>query len=352
MEIGSEFWKNNKNLIDDADVFYLSGRTALDAIIRDAIEVYGVKRALLPSYCCHTMIEPFLRNAVSVRFYDVYANDDGKLCANIPKPQEAEMLYIIKYFGFSSITYIGEGSSLNGWDVSLEDMTHSCFIKDYQSDADYYFVSYRKWFAVDGIAVARKRNGVFLRSVSKINTKYCRLRNEAFELKNRYMTGENIEKKDYLDLFSTAENMLENDYVEYKSRRDSVGRLFLFLNQIEDVRNTRQENVKILCEGLKDLSYVSVLNFSEKKNECPLFLPILVEGNMRDKLRKYLIGNKVYCPIHWPLSEYHFGITQKAKELYDKELSLVCDQRYSTDEMHEIVKLIQKFDSVVEKDVL
>ena len=56
-EIGSEFWKPLKQHVRDSESFYLSGRTALDVIIRDAIKSYGITSVLMPSYCCHTIME-------------------------------------------------------------------------------------------------------------------------------------------------------------------------------------------------------------------------------------------------------------------------------------------------------
>ena len=64
MEIGSEFWKYNKKYISENEELFLSGRTALDAIIKDILSEYRIESALLPSYCCHTMIEPFIRNCL------------------------------------------------------------------------------------------------------------------------------------------------------------------------------------------------------------------------------------------------------------------------------------------------
>lgn len=54
----------------------------------------------------------------------------------------------------------------------------------------------------------------------------------------------------------------------------------------------------------------------------------------RDALRKYLIDNGIYCPIHWPEV---MGATIGVRE---NELSLICDQRYSEGDMQAIVDAI------------
>ena len=71
-----------------------------------------------------------------------------------------------------------------------------------------------------------------------------------------------------------------------------------------------------------------------------MFVPIIVEN--RDKLRKYLIDKKIYCPVHWPLSNYH-KIKVNDQEIYQNELSLICDQRYNLDDMKYIVDVIKEF---------
>ena len=54
---------------------------------------------------------------------------------------------------------------------------------------DYWFTSYRKWFAVEGIAVAGKRGGRLLEASKNRNEAYYDLRRKAFSLKNRFMNG-------------------------------------------------------------------------------------------------------------------------------------------------------------------
>jgi hypothetical protein len=52
-----------------------------------------------------------------------------------------------------------------------------------------------------------------------------------------------------------------------------------------------------------------------------------------------LIREQIYCPIHWPKSPYHGD----CGELYDRELSLICDQRYDLTDMARMVGVIQRY---------
>lgn len=66
----------------------------------------------------------------------------------------------------------------------------------------------------------------------------------------------------------------------------------------------------------------------------PMFVPIFLEN--RNEMRKKLMKNNIFCPVHWP-----FNASEEDKNsLYDTELSLVCDQRYSSNDMENIVKVL------------
>lgn len=343
MEIGSEFWKNKKQYFKDNVSFCLSGRTALDAIVKDAVKAFGIKSALLPSYCCHTMIEPFVKNGITVRFYDVYVNEYDVLTVDIPSPAKNEMLYIMKYFGDTDVSYTGDGRDLSGWTVTVEDLTHSCFCAGYEPKADYCFASYRKWFAVDGIAAVWSKHSRLAKMFNREFEEYCSIRNDAFEQKTRYMAGEPIAKETYLDIFAKAEDLLSEHYEGCIARPDSIGDLYRFIENIKDVVQTRRHNAYTLQQGLSNIDGIQSFTNFDDEAKSPLFVPVLVEPALRDKLRSYLIQHEIYCPAHWPLSEYHSGISSRAKEIYNSELSLVCDQRYSLDDMKRIVRTIGDF---------
>ena len=77
--------------------------------------------------------------------------------------------------------------------------------------------------------------------------------------------------------------------------------------------------------------------------DVPLFVPIFIKKDYRDRLRDYLIAHQIYCPVHWPISEYHRKVTNYEKTIYDEELSLICDQRYSREDMEREAKTIRNF---------
>jgi hypothetical protein len=338
MEIGSEFWKEDKKYIKENEECFLSGRTALDAILRDVKRQRNIASALLPSYCCHTMIEPVRRNGITVRFYDVFVQN-GMLWADIPEPQEGELFYSMQYFGNENICYVNEDMKEWHclWEVSIEDRTHNCFNLNHSTVADYEYASYRKWMALDGLAVARKRGGRFEGGAVQTNETYCRMRNRAFAIKRDFVDGANVEKSSFLDLFWEAEELLSAQYAGYRPDINTL--IHFFHTDIEALRNKRRRNAKQLIQGINDIAELTVL--TDLNAECPLFVAVAVEN--RDQFRQYMTEHQIYCPIHWPLSKEHEGISRRAKEVYQKELSLICDQRYGAHDIEREIRVIREY---------
>ena len=52
-----------------------------------------------------------------------------------------------------------------------------------------------------------------------------------------------------------------------------------------------------------------------------------------------LIKNKVYCPNHWEIPEVIKKNYQR--DIYNMELSLICDQRYCEKDVERYINLIK-----------
>ena len=71
-EIGSEFWnipltnKGNK-IFPEHTAFFMSGRGALYSVIEDVLKTRKINSVAMPSWCCDSMIIPFLKKGKSCR---------------------------------------------------------------------------------------------------------------------------------------------------------------------------------------------------------------------------------------------------------------------------------------------
>lgn len=353
-EIGSEFWNvpvnvdnNENNVFPESTQWFLSGRSALQAVINEIkSESKGHHTVAMPSWCCDSMVKPFVDASIEVRFYPVYF--DGQVLVQ-EIVYDCDILFLMDYFG-----YTGETPYLSGYNgVVIRDVTHSIFSDTY-SDADYYFGSLRKWCGVwtGGYAWTKGGQGINIRSSVESNrgdVSYTELRRKAMRLKESYINGDVNADKSYLNIFNEAEDMLEEAGIVDADERDVEVASKL---DIDFIRTVRRKNAEVLREAFSEW-----LIFRDLKDfDCPMFVPILVPNGKRNELRCHLINNEIYCPIHWPVSEYHTGechvgekhtgdnaIDTGTEYIYANELSLVCDQRYTEEDMNRIVKTIKDF---------
>ena len=331
-EIGSEFWdvpvkSENNSIFQDGIQWYISGRSALKALLNG---MENIKSVSMPSWCCDTMIRPFTDSGIKVDFYPVYFRDG--LVQEISFGSDA--LLVMDYFGYGS-----EAPDLSEYDGTvIRDVTHSIFTED-RRDADCYFGSLRKWCGVWTEKKKKKNDGTeFLRGDLDLKY-YSELRRDAMEKKEQYINGVLTDGrssgKGYLEIFGKAEDYLETAGITQASERDVLlaGKL-----DVEFIKERRRANAGILMDAAKDM-----LIFPElRENDCPLFVPVLVPGGKRNELRKYLIDHEIYCPVHWPVSGLH-RLGDREREIYDSELSLICDQRYTEEDMERIAETIKQF---------
>ena len=182
-EIGSEFWevptdKKTNTLFPQSVQWFISGRSALHAIIRNLKNCLSVA---MPSWCCESMIKPFVDEGVEVRFYSVFWENGIKQELRF----DCDALFLIDYFGYAASQ--AELSRYNG--IVIRDVTHSLLSVVY-ADADYCFGSLRKWCGIwtGGYAWA-KDSRQFLVKYSEDAERYAVLRERAMQLKNRYING-------------------------------------------------------------------------------------------------------------------------------------------------------------------
>lgn len=328
-EIGSEFWgvpvtgENNAVFNNDMD-WYISGRSALRSIIKDIKTRTNVRTVALPSWCCHTMVKPFIDEGLDVHFYPVYWRDGLTQEVNL----DSDVLFLMDYFG-----HTGKQPELAGYKgIIIRDVTHSIFSSSY-SDADYYFGSLRKWCGVWTGGYAWTNSGHKLDN-GKQDERYALIREKAMLQKSEYINGQRLDKG-FLWIYNEAEKVLDSIGIAPAADRDVQLAQRLDVNFI---KSRRRNNAEVLRNAFSDW-----LIFRDmKETDCPLFVPILVPDGKRDSLRRYLVEKEIYCPVHWPKSEYH-QLNEQEEFTYNNELSFVCDQRYTDEDMHRIIETINKF---------
>ena len=273
------------------------------------------------------MVKPFVDAGMTVRFYPVYWQD-GQL---VQEPScDSDVLFAMDYFGYDATS-----PDIRGYQgVIVRDVTHSLF-SSVPLDGTYCFGSLRKWCGVWTGGFAWAGDGHPLKMEQGDDFGYTALRREGMARKSAYIRGEVSADKGYLKILAAAEDVLKTAIAVPAAKRDVDLALWL---DAKAIVARRRANAEVLRKAFPEQ-----LMFREMgAGDCPMFVPILVPGGKRDELRKYLIEEEIYCPVHWPVSPCH-ELNEGIASVYRDELSLVCDQRYSLEDMNRMVTVIHQF---------
>lgn len=339
-EIGSEFQYqvNNVNkrvtlpqgVKDYALVF--SGRTAIEVVLENEPHI---RKVMLPSYCCDSMIEPFRKRRIKICFYNVnYVNG---LYVDIMIPRDVDAVLWCNYFGYTvKMPNFADFVSRGG--IIIEDITHSFYsIHKYDKQSKYLIASIRKWEPIlcGGYCASMKAELKYIPSKLP-DESFITNRKSAMLLKKEYLADESfIEKEEFLKKYAYCNEWLSKNYSERTIDEESIE--ILTHTDSEKNFNQRRKNAMILHESIEKSSTVKLL-FDESAMDCPLFVPIVVDCHERNNIRRFLSNYKIYCPIHWPHPN-----EECTSNLYDMEISLICDQRYDENDMLRIADVINEF---------
>ena len=348
-EIGSYFWLDGSEqegetreltwlprITDSA--FTFSGRNAIDLVVQDILRTSSIRTIYAPSYCCVSMLQSFIDRGLHISFYDVDFSE-GQFTYALPDMQPNSVLLIMSYFGLNTQTahdLIANVKKKKNITV-IEDITHSLLCdKPYSEQSDYLIASLRKWFSVPAGGWAGKRNGSFVKKPDLDSNHAVADKVYAMQEKYKYLIGTISEKEAFL----LANAKFDNDliHVDKMLKMDDITYQAMIRTDIQDVIYRRRANVAVLLEKLSKVSAdVITLPKVDLSQDVPLFLPIFLDAEIRDTLRSELIANAMYCPVHWP------EVMGADKSVRERELSLICDQRYNEDDMRALADCVVRW---------
>lgn len=349
-EIGSYFWLDGKEKVNgnafgslpclpsvsDAS-FTFSGRNAIDIALHDILKNRKIQKAYVPSYSCISMLQAFIDREIPFEFYDVkYA--EGKFVYDMPAVENGAVVLIMSYFGMdvekahALITALHKQGA-----IVIEDITHSLLRdKNACSDSDYVVASLRKWFAIPTGGWLGKVKGILYDKPDIDSNHAVEEKISGMKEKYDYLTGRIASKENFL----LTQAKFDNDliHVDRMLKIDDLSLNILKNTDVKKVINQRRLNAEALLNGLADLDGkicdIPKINLT---SDVPLFVPVFLDTEKRNSLRAYLINKGIYCPVHWP------EVAGAPSEIKERELSLICDQRYSEADMYEIVDCIRSW---------
>lgn len=355
-EIGSNFWIEPEDIkgqaklqtpysfgYEGSDYAWLStGRSATRFILK-TIEEHNPeinKVALLPPFTCHTVIEPFIEYGYEVHSLPVTL-DLITTADEIIRSQErahASVLIIHRYYGFNTLPNLDNAIDVlraKGV-VIIEDCTQCLYSTFKPLDADYFVGSIRKWCGVPDGGFAICKEGSFMDKPTAEDKAMVEAKRIASVLKYQYLFEHEGDKPTFKVKYREGEGLLDEQSGFYNIG-DISATIQANLN-IEDLRQKRQSNYQTLLNGLKGVTSFRILFNELLEDVVPLYFPILVED--RESLQGLLADNDIYAPVVWPKPDCCPPISKEAEEIYEKILCIPIDQRYGTDDMERIVKVI------------
>lgn len=358
-EIGSEFWfeeypVNNETtkegesvLLSGEEFLNFSGRGSLSLILKHVEKRVNSKVVLLPGYICESVVMPFVNQGYRCVYYDIKQNlepDLDSIRAGLTK--KPGVFLHLGYFGFETNNVLDAllDDVRQSGVLIIEDVTHTLLTRQKpRPKNDFEFGSFRKW--------AGMLSGAFVwpgyirgdNSLSE-NSDFLSSRKQAMELKGRYMrTGREELKKQYLELFQKSRAIIDHDTNPYAVDELS-GQIIRNLDTCS-MANKRKENFQVLLDKLLDNKWFKPVFSNLPGGVVPLFFPLFVEGD-RNEVRTYLKERDIYCPVHWPVfKNIDLEEVESSRLIFNKILSIPCDQRYGKGDMERIVNLMLDYRS-------
>lgn len=330
--------------------FFSSGRAALYAALQ-AESKDGYLKLVIPDYLCKSVADTAIDCRIDFCFYHILDNlypDMEKMFEALQSNDKATdskhkiAIILINYFGLLDLEDIIKTIRLKAPDtIIILDDVQNFYGFNMESDFDYAFTSLRKWFPLpDGgilkIGTRRSENGrpSILPVIDKMTDRnlFVSYKLAGNSLKNYRQL---IQDEVYLELIDKGEKLLDQNY---KCMISDIS-YYLFDTYVKEnmkkIQEIRKENAKILHEELEKRGIYHIY----AKERTPLFVPIFVDATKRDAIRSKMFEKNIYCPIHWKSFTLPNGNHISGK-LYDTQISLICDQRYSGEDMKKILRTI------------
>lgn len=307
----------------------LSGRGALALTLKD-LEDHGISHVHLPAYLCESIIAPLEALKVAYSFYPV----DRSLVGH-PDPPAGSATFVINYFG-----WLNPGLDNPPAETLIEDSCQA-MLSGWQpsSSASKYIICSPRKFAATGLG-----GWTNLAQAPPITTPdaeiFLQRSLDARLLRGKYLANKTSAideetEKEYLTELADVENFLDSHPTE--SGIPELGLKVIAGIDWKRVAETRRNNWLQLYDLLS--AHVELVFNNLPDAVAPLCFVIRTAN--RDRVRRKLAAQRIFCPVHWPLptqvDRQKFPISA---ELSDTLLSLPIDQRYGTDEMNFLAQAV------------
>jgi len=344
-EIGSEFELNPelfKNRITSWSKFFPRKNLLFLASGRDsvvyAVKAFKIKKILVPSYIESLVTKQILQEEVKIQFFKINNDLSVNLKDIEKKIQNVDSLLVVHYFGFlqpiKELKSLCTKSGVFLIEDCVQSMLSSFSGKPIGSFGDFSFNSLRKFIGIPDGSIVSSRKRIPTHE-SNLHKKLVKQRTDALIGKYHYMQGnKNYSRYYFKKAFVGPEKMI-NNYPK-PAPMSSKSKQVLIRTNFPRIIKIRRKNFLFLLSKLEKKAFYKKL----PKNVCPMGFPIISKN--RDRIKKLLVKNKIYPPIHWKLpmiidkSEF-----KESWNISNHILTMPMDETYSTMDMERIAKILK-----------
>lgn len=325
--IGGEFlidpqvYLQTENICNNTSLFSC-GRAALFAILRAISANEGYSVILVPDYLCRSITHTIDDVGLEYRFYHIGEDLLPDWETLEPLLEKADAVLLVNYFGLVNVQpFINKVKEKrkDGNFAILLDCVQDFYGMENAKGYDFAFSSYRKWFPVPDGATIYNVTGKIIQNFSARND-FAQYKFAGNILKQ---FSSEVHPELYLLLLEQGEERLDKGY---RCECSEISRRLIPILDFEGAAEKRKSNARILHEGLTAWG----IRHLYQEDVVPMAIPIFLEKERRDEVRKRLFRDNIFAPVHWP---WENKSVNGENVLYDIELSLVCDQRYGDDDM-------------------
>jgi hypothetical protein len=320
---------------DASDIVYVeSGRQAL-AVAEAELRGQGLTRLHVPSYLCDSMISPFESNGWTLRQLPM-DSDLAVSPTDLLAQVTAGVLLHAPYFGRRDSAAMQDALEVlrHRGVVVVVDETHRLF-SDPSPVADIRVASLRKSLPLYDGGYVTGLSGPHHPALqtSPSDPEVAALRCTAMRSKSEALASGD-DNQAYRALFAAAENMTEARTQPARISEESLSLLHRL--DLGMICATREANSILLAAALGQSDQFRIIN-PPTADTLPCYL-VLKTDEVKG-LQRFLAGQRIYCPIHWPPSEL-LPPTSNWPSCY---ISLPVDHRYGEQDILRMAASLKTF---------
>lgn len=346
MLVGGEFyedsfWLRNKSTLSTDGLSFLNGGKACLLVIGSALLDHGIKKILLPSYLCPSIVNPLEQCGLTCEYYQINPDFSIDLADLAEKAPHHQAVYFINYFGFSPPEV--ERAFLTGLRrqgvLLVEDNAQAGFSA--HTTGDFVFNSLRKLTAADGgyLTAPFDVTPYIERYRGQVNNRLPLIRRYRRQLAEYHFQGKGSHAE-LSRLYRQAEACYESDLVV---EGDAQEQEYIERLDWQAIKQARRENYRYLLSLLAGIPELTPIFPNLQPDSLPLGLPVYVSGVERDALFDDLGRAGIGLTIHWEelLSDPRLNGNAAAVDMARRILTLVIDQRTSHKQLDYLVHTIR-----------